>query len=182
MKRLRWLGLVAALAALAWGFGAYRDTNPRFSTQTVVTPDFTISIPSHWPPPSVENPWRADSWLSIKNAPIAGSIDEHLWSMTVRSNGSATLEQVAAKLQEGSSKASPQKNILLTNGVRALTWSQWQPLGELSAENRIYVFKAADERVYSAMHWVSPHWKVAKRYENIFRGILGTLTTSARKN
>ena len=98
----------------------------------------------------------------------------------VRAHGvDGRVEGILEEFRSGDDAAAPVQDVVLANGIAAKTWTYVQPMVELSQENRVYVFKAPNGRVYSVLQPLSRDWRAKRRYDNILRAVLGSMKFKA---
>jgi hypothetical protein len=173
-KRALWI--VAAAAAVfgaVWGRQAWSDTHPDFEVRSVDLPSYTIELPAHWP-----DPRSPDTFVAVESAPDSreGSLDEFRWEFSILDEGAAEPpEAVAAKMFTEYPTQPRIEEVRLANGVAAKTWTVWVPRGELAQKHRGYVFKAPNGHVYSVWQPLAYDWRTRRRYDNLFRAVLGSM-------
>lgn len=175
---MRYAVIAVALIALAGAgrlsYRTWQDTHPRFPTKTYDLREHVITTPAHWPPPKVD-----EDFISIHNAADLreGSLDQFDWYLSVHDRGSATtIEAVLKEMRAGYTPPPPEPvDMTLANGIVTKTWTVWESRGELNQEHRAYVFNAPNGHVYSTWQPLSPRWRTKRRYDNLFREILGSM-------
>lgn len=172
-KALVVAGAVLVLAAGAMGRRYWVDTHPHYETQEHALGGYSIRIPSHWPAPTKEN-----SFVAVKNSPTLqeGSLDQFGWALSIFDEGtSTTAEAVIADMLKTSDERPVFRTVRLNNGIEATTWTEWVSRGELSQEQRSYVFKAPNGHVYAALYHMGIDGTASRRYGNLFRAVLGSM-------
>lgn len=173
-KRFLAGGLAAVvLAGAGVGLRVRRDIQPRYaSARHELKAGCSVELPVGWPKPDEE-----DNLVDIKSVGDGreGSLDQFLWGIAIHDYGvNAQADKVLEEMRSGG--AAPRaSDVVLANGVVAKTWTVWEPMGELSQEHRGYVFKAPNGHVYSVWQPMARDWRTKRRYDNIFRTILGSM-------
>lgn len=173
----RWLVggfLAVVLASVPFGVGAWRDTHPSYTTTAhELKAGYSVELPAGW-----LKPYEETDLVDIKssNDLREGSLDQFRWGIAIHDYGvHGEVEKVLEEMRSGYDTATRIKNIVLANGVVAKTWTFWEPMGELNQEHRAYIFKAPNGHVYSGWQPMARDWRTKRRYDNIFREVLGSM-------
>lgn len=155
---------IVAAAAFLWIDGHPRVSAAPFELKSGVT----IDLPLGWPKPDEEY-----GIVSI----AAGAGDGYPWSLSIHDEGEkGKISSVIEELRKGDGDfAGAIREVKLRNGIVAKSWIFTQPMVELSQDNRVYVFIAPNGHVYWAMLPLPNSWRKARRYDAIFRGVLGSM-------
>lgn len=176
MKRLLLPGglTIIALAAVLWGMRAWLDTHPRFAvTSYELKSGYSLELPAGWPRPNEEF-----GIVSIENSPDRreGSLDQFNWGFGIHDSGvGGHVEKIIEELSSGCVSPPRIRDIALSNGVMAKTFTCWEFMGELNQEHRGYAFKAPNGHVYSSWQPMARDWRTKRRYDNLFRAVLGSM-------
>lgn len=156
--------LLASGAIFLWIDGHPRVTAAPFELKSGIA----LDLPLGWPAPEQEY-----GIVSISAAPG----DQYPWDLTIHDEGTDTkIEELIAELRKGYGElAGPVGEVRLRNGIVARSWIATQPMMEVSQDHRIYVFGAPDGHINWAMLPRPKSWRKARRYDAIFRGVLGSM-------
>lgn len=176
MKRAGLVGglAVVATASLLWGLRIRHDTHPVFPVASFeLKSGYSLELPVGWPLPDEE---FGIVTIESPGDHRAGSLDEYRWRIGVHDYGlNGEVGKVVDEFRAGDKSGSPVRDVVLANGIVAKTWTYVQPMIELSQEHRVYVFKAPNGHVYSALEPMARDWRTKRRYDNIFRKVLGSM-------
>jgi hypothetical protein len=172
---------IAAFALLAlvlltgiWGRQAWRDIHPHSDLRSYAFAGYSLEFPAQWPSPEQDKKYTV-----VRSAPDLkeGSLDQFKWTLSIADEGVETSpEKVSQAMRSGYSEAPPATQLVrLANGVDAITWTVWEPRGEVSQEHRGYVFKAPNGHVYSAWQPMARDWRTKYRYDFLFRSVLASM-------
>ncbi|MBI2385016.1 MAG: hypothetical protein HYV14_03270 [Elusimicrobia bacterium] len=163
----------AAIAGAVFVFMAavilWIDANPRIAAAPFeLKSGITIDLPLGWPKPDEEY-----GIVSIS----AGPGDGYPWMLSLQDAGAkAKMDGVIEELRKGDGDlAGAIREVKLRNGIVAKSWIFTQSMVELSQDNRVYVFVAPNGHVYWAMLPLPKSWRKARRYDAIFRGVVGSM-------
>jgi hypothetical protein len=176
MKKLFLAGGLAAfaLALAVWGIRTWQDTHPRYEiTVHALKAGYSIELPASWPKPGGEA-----EFIVIENSPDSreGSFDQFRQRISIHDYGTnVDAEKVIQEMRSGYDTATRVSAAVLANGIVAKTWTFWEPMGELNQEHRGYVFKAPNGRIYSVLEPMARDWRTKRRYDNLFRAVLGSM-------
>lgn len=176
MKKIPLIGglAAAALASAVWGIRAWRDTHPRFAVATYeLRSGYSLELPAGWPKPDEEF-----GIVSIENSPDRreDSLDRLSWGFGIHDYGvSGQVEKIISELSSGCVRPPRVHDVVLSNGVKAKTFTCWEFMGELNQEHRGYAFKAPNGHVYSSWQPMARDWRTKRRYDNLFRAVLGSM-------
>lgn len=166
-------GVVGLVFAGSFGWMAWVDAHPRYDVRLVQLDAYAVELPAHWP-----DPVKDDDVTAVRSAPNLqeGSPEQFRWTLSIFDEGTkASVDDVAASMRAGYEPTPSLEEVHLANGVQAKTWTVWVPRGELNQEHRGYVFKAPNGHVYSALQPMPPDWRTRRRYDNVFRAVLGSM-------
>lgn len=167
----RVLAVITAVVGAVWCAGVWRDTRPQLPMTTHELKNLKLAAPSHW-----EKPEQGTSAIFVRSkVDKKNRLDEFEWSLTIFDDGATDLDAVIRDIKRDMDESEGIRTIMLTNGIEAKTWVDWQPMGELNREVRAYAFKAGNGRVYSALQPLGRDWRVNRRYTNIFKEVLGSI-------
>lgn len=176
MRRVLLLGGLAtvALASAIWGTRAWRDTHPHFPVAAYeLKAGYSLELPVGWPKPDEE--WGI---VTIENAADLrnGSLDQFKWGFGIQDTGvNDQVDRVIEELRSGCVRPPRIRDVVLANGVAAKTFTCWEFMGELNQEHRAYAFKAPNGHVYSSWQPMARDWRTKRRYENLFRAVIGSM-------
>ncbi|MBI5882949.1 MAG: hypothetical protein HZB91_07590 [Elusimicrobia bacterium] len=175
------LAVCLAVLALAWMRREHRVTHPAFPTQTVETSSYRASYPAHWERIDTADPRLGDREVTFLNHRAqAGDFepwDRPRMAMTVRDEGldCGDLAGLTAKLLKDAERPGEIEAWLLANGVEARTWTEQPATTDIPSVMRWVAFRGSNGRCYSAGFQVSVDRRTSKRYEHLFRTILGSM-------
>lgn len=161
--------IAGAVSIIAAAVFLWVDGHPRLAAAPFELKSGAIfDIPLGWPAPDQEY-----GIVSISAPPG----DHYPWDMSIHDEGAAAkVESVIEELRKGyGDLAGPVGDVKLKNGIMAKSWISTQSMMEISQDNRFYVFSAPNGHVYWAMLPRPNAWRKARRYDAIFRGVLGSM-------
>jgi hypothetical protein len=155
---------IIAAALFLWIDGHPRVAAAPFELKSGVA----LDLPIGWPVPEQEF-----GIVSVSAAPG----DHYPWKLSIHDKGTdVKIESVIEELRKGyGDLAGPVGEVRLRNGIAAKSWIATEPMMEVSQDHRIYVFGAPNGRVYWAMLPRPKSWRKARRYDAIFRDVLGSM-------
>ena len=165
---------LVALTSAVWGVLAWRDTHPRFAMATYeLKAGYSIELPAGWPKPDEEmQVVTIENVADLRN----GSLDRFRWTFGIHDAGvNEQVDRVIEELRSGCVRPPRIRAVVLANGVAAKTFTCWEFMGELNQEHRAYAFKAPNGHVYSSWQPMARDWRTKRRYDNLFRAILGSM-------
>lgn len=167
MRRIA--AIAGAASIIAAAIFLWIDGHPRLAAAPFeLKSGAVVDIPLGWPAPD-----QGYGIVSISAAPG----DHYPWDLSIHDEGAATkVESVIEELRKGYGElAGPIGELRLRNGIAAKSWIATQPMMEVSQDHRIYVFGAPNGHIYWAMLPRPKSWRKARRYDAIFRDVLGSM-------
>lgn len=163
-----------AMASFIWGIFAWKDTHPRYPTTAyALKAGYSLEIPIGWPRPDEQS-----KFVVVENTPDLrdGSLDRFGWNISIFDHGTEGNSEIVLKqLRSGCVKPPRVEAVVFANGVSAKTFTCWMFMGEINQEHRGYVFTAPNGRIYTGWQPMARDWRTKKRYDNLFRAILGSM-------
>lgn len=177
-RYLRWGLALAAAGLVVWGIARYladqRYSRPDYDIEVVDTDTYTVSIPKGWRRPDYKNPRESRTGFTTStSAQDAGDPYFVYGALAIEDNGSQSVESVIADWRKGQPNSSVRSSRL--GDIEASTWTSQLPTGELTGEDRTFVFMAANGHVYVAHYQLAPRGGYRMRQDYVFGRVLASL-------
>ncbi|MBI5624934.1 MAG: hypothetical protein HY924_14255 [Elusimicrobia bacterium] len=179
-KALAGLALLLVVLGFVWLRREFRVTRPSFPLQNVDAPSFSASYPSHWDQIDLSDPRLGSREVTfINHRAQAGDFepwDRPRMAMTVRDEGSCPeLGTLVARLLKDAEQPGKAETWLLASGVEARTWTEQPAATDIPSVMRWVALRGSNGRCYSAGFPVPMDRLTRKRYEHLFRSVLGSM-------
>lgn len=171
------VGLCTALAGYEFIAG-WNYVNQSVEWKLVSADSFTAECPAHWHTTEHANHPRLDRrHMAFDSRPQHPGDDSYERSLGIYDELTSTqdVDSLISEKRGRSKHSGPVRDVPLSNGIVAKSWTDVMPTVEIGIPFRTFVFKAPNGHIYTATHDIPQGWKHAWRYDRLFRRILGSM-------